>query len=278
MQDDLYGFVSLGGSQSAYATTNSSIGYDVALSSFTLGMEKRLASGDTSVGVALGYANGSTSAYQDLGDIDSEGFSLTGFARTVFGDGGLAQALVGYQGLSHDSDRSVMGETASGTTDGAQVFAALKVDYLKDIGSFKIGPTASVELYSGSVERFTETGAGIWNLEVDGQTSSTVLASVGVIGEYRFDNGSNPSRLSGSIEYTKASGDDLVVASGFVGLPSTSYTVQGMDENLIDVSLGFDTVISSNARGEVMLQGGYRGTFGEDYESQGLHVGLNVAF
>ncbi|MCG3269549.1 choice-of-anchor F family protein [Yoonia sp. I 8.24] len=278
VRDDLYGFVSLGGSQSSYASTSSSIGYDIALTAFTLGMEKRLANGNSSIGLALGYANGSASAYQDLGEIDSEGFSLTGFSRTRFGNGGLVQALVGYQDLSYESERSVMGETASGTPDGSQIFAALKVDYLKDFGSFKVGPTASVELYNGSTDSFTETGADLWNLEVDAQTSRTVLASVGVSGEYRFDYGNNPSHLSGSIEFTKASGDDLVVASGFVGLPSTSYIVDGMDENLVDVSLGFESVISSGAHGEISLQTGYRGSFGDDYESQGVHVGLSASF
>lgn len=278
MQDGLYGLVSLGGSRAAYETTTSSVGYDVDLTSFSVGVEKRLSSANTSIGLALGYANGSASAYQDLGDIDAEGFSLTAFTRTRFGEGGLVQALFGYQDLSYDSSRSVMGETATGSTDGSQIFAALKAEILKDMGSFKFGPTASVEYYNVSTDSFTETGAGMWNLDVGEQTSDTVLASVGVRGEYNFQSGSSENRLTGSIAYTKASGDDLVVQSGFVGLPSASYAVDGMDENLIDVSIGFDSVLSSSASSEVTFQAGYRGSFGENYESQGLHAGLNITF
>lgn len=278
MQDGLYGLVSLGGSRSSYDTTTSALGYDIALTSFSVGVEKRLSSADTSVGLALGYASGSASAYQNLGEIDTEGFSLTAFTRTRFGDGGLVQALFGYQDLSYDSTRSVMGETATGNTDGSQIFAALKVENLKDMGSFKFGPTASVEYYNVSTDSFTEAGAGMWNLDVGEQSSHTVMASVGVRGEYDFKSGSNRNRLSGSVKYTKASGGDMVIQSGFVGLPSASYAVQGMDENLVDVNFGFDSVLSSSASSEVTFQAGYRGSFGKDYESQGLHVGLNVSF
>ena len=154
----------------------------------------------------------------------------------------------------------------------------MKVDYLKDMGGFKFGPTASIEYNNASTDGFSETGAGIWNLDVGAQSSDTVLVSVGVRGEYDFAGGNSKSRLTGSLEYTNASGGDLVVQSGFVGLPSTSYVVSGMNENLLDASIGLESVLSSTASGEVVLQGGYRGSFGKDYESQGLHVGLNMTF
>ncbi len=278
MEGDLYGLVSLGGSQSSYDSTSASIGYDIDLTAFSVGVEKRLSGADRSVGVALGFASGSASAYQGFGDIDTTGYSLTAFTRSRFGEGGLVQALLGFQNLSYDSSRSVMGETATGSTDGSQVFAALKVDYLKDMGGFKFGPTASIEYYNASTDGFSETGAGIWNLDVGAQSSDTVLVSVGVRGEYDFAGGNSKSRLTGSLEYTNASGGDLVVQSGFVGLPSTSYVVSGMNENLLDASIGLESVLSSTASGEVVFQGGYRGSFGKDYESQGLHVGLNMTF
>ncbi|MFT7044906.1 MAG: hypothetical protein ACJAYH_000162 [Celeribacter sp.] len=278
MGDGLYGLVSLGGSRSSYDATSTSIGYDIDLTSASLGVEKHLSGSETSVGVALGYANGTASASQNLGDIDADGYSVTAFTRSRFGDGGLVQALIGYQGLSYDSSRSVMGETATGSTDGSQIFAALKVDYLKDMGGFKFGPTASLEYYNSTTEAFTEKGAGIWNLDVGEQSSDTVLASIGLRGEYSFKNGNSQNRLTGSIKYTKASGDDIDIQSGFIDLPTTSYTVAGMDENLMDVTLGFDSLLSSTATREVKLQGGYRGSFGENYESQGLHLGLNITF
>jgi uncharacterized protein with beta-barrel porin domain len=109
-------------------------------------------------------------------------------------------------------------------------------------------------------------------------SSDTLLASVGVRGEYAYPSSGNESRLTGSLKYTRASGDDLSVLTGFAGLPGASSTAAGMDEDLIDLSFGFDTVLSSTASSQVMLQAGYRGVFGSDYDSQAVHVGLKMAF
>ena len=278
MTDGMYGLASIGGSSSNFDATSTSLGYDVDITSFTVGVEKLIDGSNSSLGLALGYINGSASADNGLGDVDADGYTLTAFSRTRFGQGGLVQALIGYQDLSYDSSRYVMGQTATGTADGSQVFAAVKVDYMKDRGAFKFGPTASLEYYDSSVDGFTETGAGIWNRTVGGLSSDTFLASIGVRGEYAFHSGGNENRVVGSVKYTKASGDDLVVQSGFVGLPGAASTVAGLDEDLIDVAFGFDSVLSSTSSNQVVLQAGYRGSFGKDYDSQGVHIGIKMAF
>ncbi|WP_352339946.1 hypothetical protein, partial [Psychrobacter sp. 16-MNA-CIBAN-0192] len=67
------------------------------------------------------------------------------------------------------------------------------------------------------------------------QSSDVVLASIGARGEYAF--ATSDTRLTGSLMYTNASGDDLNIQSGFVGqLDATPYTVKGLEEDLIDVS------------------------------------------
>ncbi len=278
MHDGLYGFAAVGGSQSSFSPTTGSVGYDIGLVSVTAGIEKHIKGAHASVGLAVGAASGSADAYQGLGAIDTDGFSLTAFTRAKFGQGGLVQALVGYQNLSYDSSRYVMGQTATGSTDGSQTFAALKLDYMKDMGAFKLGPIASLEYYSGSVDAFTETGAGLWNLDVAEQSADTLLASVGVRGEYQMPNTATDSRMTGSLEYTKASGDDMVLQSGFVGLPGRSFTIAGMDDDMVNVSFGFESVLSSNASRKVAFQGGYRGSFGSEYDSQQVQVGLNIRF
>jgi uncharacterized protein YhjY with autotransporter beta-barrel domain len=278
MQDGLYGFASQSGSRSEYDPIANALGYDIDVYSLSAGIEKRLTGTNSSLGLAVGYTDASAETYQDLGDVDADGYSVTAFTRTRFGDGGLVQALVGYQDLSYDSDRNTFeNATANGKTDGTQKFAALSVDYLKDMGRFKVGPTASVEYYDISVDRFAETGAGIWNLEVAEQSSDILLASIGARGEYSLNN--DNTRLTGSVKYMNASGDDLTIQTGFVGQAgSAPYTVKGMEEDLVDVSVGIDHVVLSNASTKVALYGGYNGSFGKDYENQGLHIGVNTTF
>lgn len=278
MQDGLYGFASQGGSRSSYDPISNSLGYDIDVYSLSAGMEKRLNGTNSSLGLAVGYTDSEAEAYQDQGNIDADGYSVTAFTRTRFGAGGLVQASVGYQDLSYDSSRQAPDRsTATANTDGTQVFAALNVDYLKDMGGFKVGPTASIEYYDVSVDGFTESGAGIWNLQVEDQDSDVILASIGARGEYQFPTSN--TRLTGSVKYTNASGDDLAIKSGFIGQTALApYTVKGLDEDLIDVSVGIDHVIRSNASSQVAVYGGYNGTFGSDYDSQGLQIGLNTTF
>jgi uncharacterized protein YhjY with autotransporter beta-barrel domain len=278
MQDGLYGFASQSGSRSSYDPASNSLGYDIDVYSLSAGIEKRLNGTNSSLGLAVGYTDSEAEAYQNQGKIDADGYSVTAFTRTRFGAGGLVQASVGYQDLSYDSSREAPDQsTATANTDGSQVFAALNVDYLKDMGGFKVGPTASIEYYDVSVDGFTENSAGIWNLEVGDQDSDILLASIGARGEYQFPTSN--TRLTGSVKYTNASGDDLAIKSGFIDQNGLApYTVKGMDEDLVDVSVGVDHVIRSNASSQVAVYGGYNGTFGSDYDSQGLQIGLNTTF
>lgn len=278
MQDGLYGFASQSGSRSTYDPTNNSLGYDIDVYALSAGIEKRLNGTNSSLGLAVGYTDSEVEASQDHGKIEADGYSVSAFTRTRFGDGGLVQALVGYQDLSYDSYREAPDKsTAKATTDGSQVFAALNVDYLRDMGGFKVGPTASIEYYDVSVDGFTETGTDLWNLKVNDQDSDILLASIGARGEYQFPT--TNTRLTGSVKYTNASGDDLAVKSGFVGQSGLApYTVKGLDEDLVDVSVGIDHIIKSNDSSQVSVYGGYNGSFGSDYENQGLHIGLNTTF
>ena len=275
--DGLYGLFSAGGSRATYDPTSGSTGYDVSAASFAVGLEKSL-NPTTSVGFALGASSGTAEATGGFGDVEQTGISLTTFARSQFGNGGSFQALFGYQDLSYDTSRSVMGTSAQGSTDGSQIFGALTIDYLRDYGSFKIGPMASVEYYDANVDGFTETGAGAFNLTVAEQASSTVVGSLGVAGAYQLPAASSNSVLTGSVAYTKVSGDDMDVESGFVGLPSITFPVEGLDQDLIDVNFGFESVLSSSATRDVVFNAGYGGAFGEDYERHGFQIGLNIQF
>lgn len=279
MDSGLYGFASQSGSRSEYDPLSNALGYDVDVYSLTAGIEKRLTGTNSSLGLAVGYTDATAQVYQDLGKIEADGYSVAAFTRTRFGEGGLVQALVGYQDLSYESGRTTFdGSTiANGKTDGTQKFAALNVDYLKDMGAFKIGPTASVEYYKIKSDAFTETGSDLFNLNVNEQSSDVVLASIGARGEYAMNN--NNTRLTGSLKYTNLSGDDLNIQTGLVGQTALApYTVKGIKEDLVDVSIGLDHVIMSNAATKVSVYGGYNGSFGSDYESQGLQIGLNTSF
>ena len=88
------------------------------------------------------------------------------------------------------------------------------------------------------------------------------------------------TRLLGSVKYTNVSGDDLNIQTGIVGQARSlaPYTVQGMDKDLVNFSIGLDHVIKSNDSSQVALYGGYNGKFGSDYDNQGIQIGINSTF
>lgn len=271
------GLFSLNGSQATYDPTATSVGYDVDIASLSIGLEKQL-NANTAWGAVLGVADGSADAQNGLGGVDSSSVSLTAYGRFGFGNGGMIKALVGYQDSSYDSSRNVLGQTATGSTDGTQVFGALQAEYMQEVGALRWGPLASVEYYDMSVDAFNETGAGAWNLNVDGLSSDIVLGSVGFRGEYDLAGSQGLTTLTGGLEYTFASGSDFAVRSGFIGLPGATLPVQGLDDDWVDVKLGFETQLASSASSGSVFYGGYTGSIGSDYESHRLQVGLNYEF
>jgi uncharacterized protein YhjY with autotransporter beta-barrel domain len=277
MGGNLYGLASLGGSTATYDPTSGSIGYDVDATSFTVGVESRV-NANASVGIAVGGTSATAEAADGLGDLETTGLSFIGFARSNMDNGASFKALFGYQDASYDSTRNVLDQTATGSTEGSQTFGAVEASYLRDFGGFSVGPMASVSFYNVTVDGFTETGAGAFNLTVEEQTGSTFMGSIGLKGEYLLPSATGKSRLTGSIAYSTLSSDDLTIETGFSGLPTVAFPIEGRDDDLVDVKLGFESLISSNTARDIRIEAGYGGSFGDTYERHGFQVGMNVQF
>ncbi|MBC7145135.1 MAG: autotransporter outer membrane beta-barrel domain-containing protein [Thioclava marina] len=275
--DNTYAFVSTGAQQASYDRTVNAIGYDVNSYYLMLGAEKHVGS-LFSVGLFGGYASGTSDANQDRGSIDGSGGFIGGFARAAFGTGGAAQFVLGYQDLSYDMKRNVMGETAKASTSGHQVFAALDAEYMFGKNRFRFGPTGSLEMYHLSVDGFDETGAGAWNLSVGDQSGNVVVASAGMRGEYALSSGPQAPTLSGTIKYNKVSGDDELVQVAFVGLPSSASPADGFDMNWMSADLGIDVPLGQTGKFVSSLHAGISGSFSSDYENHAVQFSFNAKF
>ena len=277
MGSDLNAIMSISGTRTQYATSLNNIGYDLDFANVSVGAEKTV-NNDSSVGVMLGWSKGTADAFNDRGSVEATGLSVAAFGRTTFGKSGNLQGIIGYQGLSYDSTRNVMGQTATGSTDGSQVFAAVRGDYMIEKGALSFGPTMALEYYGLNVDAFDETGAGPWNLTVGDQSSDVFLASVGMRGAYDLPSKRGNTKLTGSVAFTKASGGDYTVENGFVGLSGNPIPVDGFDNSWVDVSVGISTELSRSNGSQTILHGGYSGSFSDNYESHGLQVGVQMVF
>ncbi|WP_289069405.1 choice-of-anchor F family protein [uncultured Aliiroseovarius sp.] len=275
--ENLRGFVSAHGSSASFETTANGIGYDVKSSGFNAGLEASI-SPTASVGVMIGSLDGKADAFAGRGTVDASGWSLAAYGRTTFGEGGTLQAVVGYQDLSFDTARNVFGGgVATGATDGTQKFMALQADYMFNRGALTWGPMASIERYKLSVDGFDETGAGAMNIAVGEQEGWTTVASIGARGEYAIGE-SGKTRAYGSLALTQSSGDDQLVSSGFVGLPSGGTPVDAIDQNWVDARIGLTSVVSQSAGMKTVVGAEYRGSYGSSYESHGLGLFVKMEF
>ncbi len=277
MGGNLYGLASLGGSAATYDATSGSIGYDVDATSFTVGVESRV-NANTSVGIAVGGTTSTAEAADGLGDVEMTGLSLIGFARANMETGASFKALFGYQDATYDSTRNVLDQTATGNTEGSQTFGAVEASYLRDLAGFAVGPMASIGFYNVTVDGFTETGASAFNLTVGEQSGSTFMGSFGLKGEYDIPGATGQNKLTGSVAYNTMSSDDLLIETGFDGLPSASFPIEGRDDDFVGFNLGFQSLVSSSAARDIRIEAGYGGAFGDTYERHGFQFGLNVQF
>ncbi|HEV8036961.1 choice-of-anchor F family protein [Yoonia sp.] len=277
MGGNLYGLASLGGSAATYDATSGSIGYDVDATSFTVGVESRV-SANASIGIAVGGTSATAEAADDLGEVETTGVSFIGFARANMETGASFKALFGYQDATYDSTRNVLDQTATGSTEGSQTFGALEASYLRDLGGFSVGPMASISFYDVTVDGFTETGAGAFNLTLEEQSGSTFMGSVGLKGEYNMPSAAGQNKLTGSIAYNTLSSDDLLIESGFEGLPTASFPIEGRDDDFVAVNFGFQSLISSSTARDIRIEAGYGGAFGDTYERHGFQFGMNIQF
>ena len=276
--EGFYGLVDLSGVTADYDPTPGSVGYDIDMGTFSLGMEKRINT-NTSVGAMFSASNGSADAQDNLGSVDVDAYSIVGFLRHGFLNGLRLNAVIGYQDLSYESERNVLGRKATASPDGSQWFAALNADYMiEQSPGFRFGPTASAGYYDASVDGFTESGAGAFNLDVDGQDVDTLLGSIGIRSEYEIPSLSGGGLLTGSLEYAFVDETDVGTRVGFIGLPAYDVPGQALDDEWVSVRLGFETSLPSVGNSSTVLRAGYGGAIGSDSQSHSLNIGLSYQF
>lgn len=129
MGGGISGMAAINGSSGTFESTANGVGYDVDTTGFSAGVAYDV-SPTAAVGVLLGASQATAEAMLDRGKIETDAITGAVFARTVLGDGGAVQAMLGYQDLSLDSERNVGAETATGSTDGSQTFFAVRGDYM----------------------------------------------------------------------------------------------------------------------------------------------------
>jgi outer membrane autotransporter protein len=241
-------------------------GFDFDGVDITLGTDYRFTS-QFVAGATVGYFDQTVDftpiASESRGDIDSKGFNVNLFALYEW-DGPYVSGSLGYQQLTHDSERRVkyqlfdtfgnpigapVDETETGDTDSSALIASADFGWPLRVAGFGYEPYIRAEYRDMTIDAFSETsvnniggGVGAFGVSVPERDVTSVLGAVGVKAQYVFTpsfgvivpfvsaeyrNEFEDEALSARVTYTAAAAVPGV-ASSFTAPgdePDTSYAV-----------------------------------------------------
>ncbi|MBR9882454.1 MAG: autotransporter outer membrane beta-barrel domain-containing protein [Oceanospirillales bacterium] len=253
-------------------------GYDAKTGGLVLGLDSSI-NDLTRLGLAFAYANtnvdsNSSVAPQSL-DIDS--YQLIGYGSyaldantdlTFQADFGQNQnqgkRVITFTNSAADSDYdSYTAHLGAGVAhtyainDANRAIATVKADYtwIKD-------------------ESYTESGAGLLNLDVESNTTEALVAGV----EGQLIHTLNPST---ELNAKLGVGYDLIndqasITSSFAGAPGAQFTTEGLDPNPWIANAGFGMFHTADNGAEISAN--YDAEYRSDYLSQTASLKLRVAF
>lgn len=254
----------------------SSGGYDLENGSVVIGAD-RLLGRHFVVGVAANYGIGKADlAYG--GEIDSEyvGGQLYGVWLNWPWHVG---AMIGGGYNSYDTTRQAIDGTANGSVDGYSWTAMLHAGYNLRSGNWTIGPQASLQYMSVSINSFTETGS-LAPLQIESQSAEALHSQLGVRVRYTHNFEHTLTflmpevRLAWRHDFLE---QELELESRFPSGAGDSFTVrgpkQGRDSVVASVGVSMQWNPSINTYVNFVTQLGRDG-----YSMSTLNLGVCISF
>ncbi len=201
-------------------------------------------------GVGVGYGRDKT----DIGDNGTESRAQA-LSAAVYGSYSprpsvFLDGLLGYSRLDFDSSRFVTdtGGFAAGNRSGDQIFGSLVLGYEQRSGKFLLSPYGGLEAAWSQLGRFSETGAGLYNLTYDRMAASTLAGIAGLRFEYSVPTDWGMLKPRGRIEYSHDFAGSANTRLGYADLPGLlpySIDVDASSTDSIRLELGLDANILS---------------------------------
>jgi len=169
-------------------------GFDFDTQGITAGIDYRFTDHFVA-GLGFGYSHFNSDLNQNAGDLDTNGWSTTAYA-TYFTDNYYFDASVAYGQANFDQTRAVrytlrrsggavsVDELARGSTDTDSVSGSLGYGYQFSNDQWTFGPVVRLEYTHARIESFTESGAGEFNLQVQGRSVASLLLRSGLVASY----------------------------------------------------------------------------------------------
>ncbi|WP_201579619.1 DUF6749 family protein, partial [Psychrobacter sp. Pi2-52] len=137
-----------------------------------------------------------------------------------------------------------------------------------------ITPFAQVNYAQAKSDSYRETGAGVYNFEVDENTYESMRWTAGI----KLSQALTPKvALTGQLAAAIENGDQRSdITASFIGMPDDKFTTVGQE---VSQEIGIAGIgISYMPTANMTLSAGYRGEWRDNYDDQGGNVALQITF
>lgn len=206
------------------------LGYDADTYGVAIGADKKVGT-NFRVGVSASYANSQIDSKSISRETEVDTYQANLYAGYERGNY-FANGMLGFAWNEYDTTRVIPGvAVADGSTDGQTYLARLGGGYDHKVRDSKltITPNASLTYAHNIVDSYTETGAGVLNLNVDTDNIDMLQGKLGVdFGyEYKTPNTSIRPEIRLGVLHDII-GDEQATTSSFTGV-GTSFSTNGAD-------------------------------------------------
>ncbi|WP_273786803.1 autotransporter domain-containing protein, partial [Brucella intermedia] len=202
-------------------------------------------------GIGFGYGKDTTDVGTNGTQSRASMFSLAAYGSYRPGHNFFLDGVVGYGWMNFESDRFVTatGGMASGERKGQQIFGSVTLGYDYRNESWLLSPYLRGEAAHTSLESFSETGGGIYNLSYGDQTADLLSVTIGLRAEYTIPMSWGELKPKARFEYSHDFAGSSRVKLGYTDiggiLPYTIDADAGAKDKL-KIEAGFDARIHDN--------------------------------
>ncbi|MGP4907073.1 autotransporter domain-containing protein [Psychrobacter faecalis] len=266
------------GSEGSHDAENGITGYNSDGYGAIVGLDTPINS-NLNLGVAVSYIK--TDADTDGSNLDHE---LTAKNWQILGYGNYAaseatdvnfHAGAGSSDVKGERHLSILSNataTADYSVDTLQ--AGLGVSHLIGDAQRNITPFAQVNYAQAKSDSYQETGAGVYNLNVDENKYESMRWTAGL----RMSQLLTPKlALTGQLAAAIENGDKYSdITASFVGMPNDKFTTIGQE---VGREIGIAGIgLSYTASPNMKISAGYRGEWRDNYDDQGASIALQTTF
>lgn len=168
-------------------STGREVGFDFDTYGITAGLDYRFSPSKV-IGLALGYANFDSELDDEQGEVQSAGFTLTGYGSFYVNDHFYVDSRISYGRPDFEQKRRVqfnlgnlqVDRVASGETEADQYTAAVSMGYHFNKNAWVITPNLTARYTHTSIGAFREYGAGGYNMSYEEQDIESMVVTFGL--------------------------------------------------------------------------------------------------